>query len=219
MTNHLFQRTADFKSTVASSITSRNLDNETSISRNLPEDGKEAGYALPDNEHDAAVTEIAREVDQINSDTFVSVGDSLAPQTEKVTESSHDDVHESCNPTDAPKTNKRGSNKGGISHKDAYKKDHVDFLRYLDQGKPLVEIGYILNLSKSQLDKHASDALQAGISPKKPDYTCVFWEVLKDEMTAMLDKEYKKQLFKVEKLSDGRVGFSVTLHTPTEAEA
>ena len=93
---------------------------------------------------------------------------------------------------------KRGSNKGGKSHKDAYKETHVAFLKLFVEDKPFAEIQYILGLKKAQMDKHVSDAIFKGVMPGKPQYRCALWEDLHTEVRATMTNGCKGKLVKIE---------------------
>lgn len=106
---------------------------------------------------------------------------------------------------------KRGSNKGGKSHKDAYKETHVAFLKLFVEDKPFAEIQYILGLKKAQMDKHVSDAISKGVMPGKPQYRCALWEDLGPEVRATMTNGCKGKLVKIEGDPDSVM---ITLYDP-----
>lgn len=109
------------------------------------------------------------------------------------------------------KTSKRGSNKGGKSHKDADKETHVEFLKLFVDGRPLAEIQYLLGLKKAQMDKHVSDAISKGVMPGKTQYNCTFWEKLSAEAQAIMPAGSQGKLVKIEGDPDSVV---ITLYDP-----
>ena len=100
------------------------------------------------------------------------------------------------------KSNMRDSNKGGKSHRDAYKENHARFVKLLIEGRPLVEIQTLLGLKKGQMDKHSYDAFSEGVVPGKPKYRCSRWEDLGDEEKAIMTNGLKGRLVKIEGDSD-----------------
>ena len=110
-----------------------------------------------------------------------------------------------------PRENKRGSNKGGKSHRDAYKETHPLFVKFLIEGRPLVEIQTLLGLKKGQMDKHSYDAFSEGVVPGKPKYRCSRWEDLGDEAKAIMTNGQKGRLVKLEGDSDS---VKITFYEP-----
>ena len=66
--------------------------------------------------------------------------------------------------------------------KDQYKEDHRTFLKYWSKGLHQLEIARIMNLSDRQARDHALDAYEENAQRNAPEYSCIRWVKLNDEL-------------------------------------
>ena len=86
-----------------------------------------------------------------------------------------------------------------------FKETHVEFLNLWSEGLHSLEISNRLGLSASQLAKHSLQAFEEKASRQEPEYTCLRWGDLPEEMRKVMsiDSEHFPTLVKFKKFEDG----------------
>ena len=86
-----------------------------------------------------------------------------------------------------------------------FKETHVELLNLWSEGLHSLEIANRLGLSASQLAKHSLQAFEEKASRQEPEYTCLRWGDLPEEMRKVMsiDSEHFPTLVKFKKFEDG----------------
>ena len=86
-----------------------------------------------------------------------------------------------------------------------FKETHVEFLNLWREGLHSLEIANRLGLSASQVAKHSLLAFEENAPRKEPQYLCLRWDDLPEEMRKVMsiDSEHVPTLVKFKKFEDG----------------